>query len=159
MAEFTTNLDVVNHEILITRTFDAPRDLVWKAWTDPKHLIHWWGPNGFTATIHEMDVRTGGVCRFILHGPDGRDYHNKIVYVDVVKPEKIAYRHAGEKEHEAVGFQVTVLFVAEGDTTTLTMRMTFASAEELKRVNDQYGAIEGAKQNIDRLAAYLTKIQ
>lgn len=58
-----------DREIVATRVFDAPRDLVFKMWTDPKHIVHWWGPNGFTNTIHEMDVRPGGVWRFIMHGP------------------------------------------------------------------------------------------
>ena len=67
-------------EIITTRVLDAPRELVWKAWTDPKHVAEWWGPNGFTNTIHEMDVRPDGVWRFIMHGPDGVDYKNEIVF-------------------------------------------------------------------------------
>ena len=63
-----------DREIVATRVFDAPRDLVFRMWTDPAHIVHWWGPNGFTTTIHEMDVRPGGMWRFIMHGPDGVDY-------------------------------------------------------------------------------------
>jgi uncharacterized protein YndB with AHSA1/START domain len=61
----------VDREIITSRVYDAPRELVFKAWTDPKHIARWWGPNGFTTTIHEMDVRPGGAWRFIMHGPDG----------------------------------------------------------------------------------------
>lgn len=81
------NGDTADREIVISRLIHAPRELVFKVWTDPKHVAHWWGPNGFTNTIHEMDVRPGGVWRFIMHGPDGVDYPNKIVYKEVVKPQ------------------------------------------------------------------------
>jgi uncharacterized protein YndB with AHSA1/START domain len=66
----------VDREIITSRVYDAPRELVFKAWTDPKHIARWRGPNGFTTTIHEMDERFGGARRFIMHGPDGVDYKN-----------------------------------------------------------------------------------
>lgn len=72
--------DTADREIVITRVFDAPREQVFDAWTDSEHVSQWWGPNGFTTTTHEMDVRPGGVWRFIMHGPDGVDYKNRIVY-------------------------------------------------------------------------------
>jgi uncharacterized protein YndB with AHSA1/START domain len=64
-----------DRENVTTRVFDAPRELVFRAWTNPKHESQWWGPNGFTNTIHEMDVRPGSVWRFVMHGPDGVDYN------------------------------------------------------------------------------------
>src|SRR3954464_6742963 len=87
-------------EIGITRVFDAPRELVFKMWTDPKHVAQWWGPQGFMTTTYKMDVKAGGVWRFAMHGPDGRDYENQITYVEVVEPERIAYRHGGGKDVE-----------------------------------------------------------
>ena len=60
-------------EIVSIRVFDFPRELVFNAWTDPEHLVHWWGPKGFTNTFHEFDLRPGGIWRFVMHGPDGRD--------------------------------------------------------------------------------------
>jgi uncharacterized protein YndB with AHSA1/START domain len=97
--------------IIFNREFDAPRDLVWQAWTDPKHIVHWWGPNGFTNTIHAMDVRPGGVWRFIMHGPDGTDYPNKIIYREVVKPERLVYDHSGDDNPDDPHvFQVLVTF-------------------------------------------------
>ena len=77
---------LASREIVATRTFDAPRDLVFKMWTDPKHIAQWWGPKGFTTTIYEMDVKPGGVWRFVMHGPVGVDYQNKVVYLEIVKP-------------------------------------------------------------------------
>ena len=121
-------------EIVATRVFDAPRELVFRMWTDPKHIAHWWGPNGFTNTIHEMDVRPGGVWRFVMHGPDGVDYKNKIVYLEIVKPERLVYRHAGEEGTEDVRFHTTVTFLEEGGKTKLTLRMVFESAAGRDRV-------------------------
>src|SRR2546426_6169783 len=80
-----------DREIITTRVLDAPRELVWKAWTDPKHVAEWWGPNGFTNTIQEMDVRPDGVWRFIMHGPDGVDHKNEIIFIEVVELERLVY--------------------------------------------------------------------
>ena len=106
-----------DREIVMTRAFDAPRELVWNAWTDAKHIKQWWGPRGFTTTTHEMDVRPGGVWRFIRHGPDGTDYPNRIVYTEIVKPERLVYTHCGDAGAEDVQFQVTVSFVEEDGET------------------------------------------
>lgn len=76
-------------ELVLTRTFDAPRELVFELWTDPKHLAHWWGPKGFTTTVHEMDVRPGGAWRYSMRGPDGVDYPFNGEFVEVVKLEKL----------------------------------------------------------------------
>jgi len=65
---------VADREITITRVFDAPREMIWDAWTDPEQNVKWWGPRGFTSTIREMDVRPGGVWKSTMHGPDGTDY-------------------------------------------------------------------------------------
>jgi uncharacterized protein YndB with AHSA1/START domain len=78
-----------DREIVAKRLFHAPRELVFKMWTSRKHISNWWGSRGFTTTTHEMDVRPGGTWRFIMHGPDGRDYPKEIVYREIVKPERI----------------------------------------------------------------------
>lgn len=144
-----------DREMTAVRVFDAPRELVWKAWTDPQHIAQWWGPNGFTTTTDVMDVRPGGVWRFVMHGPDGRDYKNKIVYIEVEKPERLAYKHAGDEETEPVNFHVTVTFVEKGGKTELSMRSVFPSAEELARVVKEYKADEGLTQTLNRLREYL----
>ena len=89
MAESETTA-AAEREIRITRVFDAPRELVFEAWTDRDQVVEWWGPHGFTTTIHEMDVRPGGVWRFVMHGPDGTDYNNHVVFEEVVEPERLA---------------------------------------------------------------------
>jgi len=144
--------------IIATRVFDAPRDLVFEAFTDPKHLSRWWGPIGFSTTTHAIAVRPGGVWRFVMHGPDGRDYQNRITYDEVVKPERLVYRHGGGEDVEPVKFQVTVTFEDLGGKTRLTMHMLFASAAERDRVIAEYGADKGLGETLGRLEQYLTTV-
>jgi uncharacterized protein YndB with AHSA1/START domain len=155
------SLDLVSHprSIIGIREFDAPRDLVFSAWTDPKHLAQWWGPNGFTTTTHSFDMRPGGVWRFVMHGPDGRDYQNRITYEDVVPPERIVYRHGGGGEDvEPVQFKTTVTFEDLGAKTRITMRMDFPSAAERDRVIKDYGADKGLVQTMARLADHVSSL-
>ena len=161
-ARNSLDLERDPRSIIGTRVFDASRELVWTAWTDPKHLAQWWGPNGFTTTTHKMEVKAGGVWRFVMHGPDGRDYQNKITFIEVVKPERLVYKHggSGEKEDrglEPVSFHVTVIFTAEGGKTRLDMRSVFPSAKARDYVVESYGAVEGMHQTLARLGEYLAK--
>ena len=156
MAATSSMAESKDRELVFTRMFDAPRDLVWKAWTEPQHVSQWWGPRGFTTTIHEMDVRPGGVWRQTMHGPDGIDYPNECVFADVVKPERISYRLTGGKKGDPVHqLEQTWTFEAQGDKTKVTLRMLFPSAEVLEHVVKTYGAAEGATQTLDRLAEHL----
>ena len=92
-AESSSTAD---REMVLTRLIDAPRELVFAAWTDVKHVSQWWGPRGFTTTTHAREFRVGGVWRFTMHGPDGTDYANRITYTEIVKPERPAYDHGDE---------------------------------------------------------------
>ena len=100
-----------------------------------------------------MSLTLGGVWLFVMHGPDGTDYENKIVYHEVVKPERLVYEHCG-----VVEFQVTVTFEDVDGKTRVTMQSLFSSAEELQRVDKQYGAIKGAGEHITRLGEYLSEV-
>ena len=147
------NSDTTSRELVILRVFNAPRELVWKVWTDPGHIKHWWGPNGFTNTIFQMDVRPGGVWDFIMHGPDGTDYKNKSIYKKVLKYEKLVYDHiSGPK------FQFTATFKDEGKKTLVSIQMLFETAELRDQTVKTFGAAEGLKQNMDKLENYLEKI-
>ena len=75
--------------MVVTRVFDAPRELVWKAWTDPKYVMQWWGPKGFTAPVCQMDFRVGGKSLLCMKAPDGQEYWNAIEYLEIVVHEKI----------------------------------------------------------------------
>lgn len=148
-----------DREIVISRLLDAPREMVWDAWTDPRQVVEWWGPRGFTTTIHEMDVRPGGVWRHTMHGPDGTDYPNKSVFKEVVKPERIVFSHGGgRKGAKGVSFEATWTFEARGQKTLITMRSVFASAEARDHVVKEYGAIEGGKQTLERLEEQLARL-
>lgn len=151
--------EVTDREIIMSRLLNAPRELVWKVWTQPEHLINWWGPNGFTTTSKNMSLTAGGEWRFVMHGPDGRDYQNRIVFTEVKKPELLRYKHAGDEETEPISFEVKISFAAEGRKTRLKMVMTFANAAELSRVEKEYGAIEGGIQHVASLEEYLYKIK
>jgi uncharacterized protein YndB with AHSA1/START domain len=141
-----------DREIVATRVFDAPRDLVFKMWTDREHVARWWGPKGFTNTIYEMDVSPGGVWRFVMHGPDGVDYQNKVVYIEIVKPERLVYSHVSAPQ-----FQMTVTFEEQGAKTKVTARMLFESATLRNNVVKQFGAVEGLNQTLERLGDRLSE--
>jgi uncharacterized protein YndB with AHSA1/START domain len=141
-----------DREIVITRVLDAARELVFDAWTDPQHIAQWWGPNGFTNTIHEMDVRPGGVWRFVMHGPDGVDYNNKVVYIEIARPERLVYSHGGDDDEPA--FHVTVTFAEQGGKTLVTLRSVFATAAERDETL-KFGAVEGGNQTLQRLERHL----
>jgi len=143
--------------IVVTRVFDAPRNLVFETWTDPRHIGRWYGPRGFTLTTHEMDVRPGGVWRFDMHGPDGVDYPNKITYLEIAKPERLVYDH-GDQGTPGY-FRTTVTFAEEGGKTKLTLQNVFPSAEDRNTVVKKYNAIEGANQTLDRLGEQLGTMQ
>jgi uncharacterized protein YndB with AHSA1/START domain len=146
-----TEAGSAKRHIVATRLFDAPRELVWKVWTDPKDIVSWWGPKGFTNTIQEMDVRPGGTWRLVMHGPDGTDYPNESVYVEVVKPQLLVYDHVSHPH-----FRFCATFIAEGDQTRVTVRMLFPSAELLDKTAKAFGAVEGLGQTLDRLADHLS---
>jgi uncharacterized protein YndB with AHSA1/START domain len=148
--------DTANREIIQTRTYDAPRELVYQAFTDPQHVPHWYGPNGFTITMHEMDVREGGKWRFIMHGPDGTDWDNLITYTKIVKPERLEYLH-GASDEDPAHFNVIVTFEQKGNQTLLTMTSLFPTAEARAAVVS-FGAIELGQQTLARLAEHLTKM-
>lgn len=156
-----SNLDLEQdpRSIIGTRLLDAPRKLVFAAWTDPKHLAQWWGPNGFTTTTHAFDFRPGGVWRFVMHGPDGRDYQNRITFDEIAPPERIVYRHAGGDDVEPVQFTQTVTFEDIGNgQTRLTWHGRFPSAEERARVIKEYGADKGLVETMARLVDYVASM-
>src|SRR5260370_27201709 len=130
--------DTASRELVVSRIIDAPRELVYEAWTDPKHLAQWWGPNGFSATMHSFEFRPGGIWRFVMHGPDGRDYQNRITWDEIAAPERLVYRHGGDADVEPVQFRTTVTFEAAGGKTQLALRPLFPSAQGRHRPGGAY---------------------
>jgi uncharacterized protein YndB with AHSA1/START domain len=153
LEEMIAPASKVKREIVTTRTFDAPREVVFDAWTLPEHVAKWYGPTGFTLTTHQMDVKPGGQWNFIMHGPDGTDYDTKVVYMEVARPERLVYAHVVEPY-----FESTVTFEAEGGKTKLTMTGVFLSAEELEHAVKVYHADEGGRQTLARLAEFVSSL-
>ena len=140
----------------LDQLLDAPRELVWEVFTQPAHLAHWWGPDGFTITTHSHKVALGGHWDFVMHGPDGRDYDNIVKYHEVVKPERLVYSHGEPGDPDM--FHVTINFAVEGDKTRLVMHSRFPSIAARDLVIREFGAVEGGRQTLGRLAAYLTAL-
>jgi uncharacterized protein YndB with AHSA1/START domain len=150
LEEFLTKSIDPNRTLLVTRVINAPRELVWEAWTNPEHIKHWWGPSGFTNTIYKMDVKEGGDWEFTMHAPDGRNFDNTNTFKTIIKNEKLILVHVQEPV-----FSMEVWFVPQGDKTMITIRNYFQSVEVLQRAIKEFGAEEGLKQNIERLANYV----
>lgn len=151
--------DTSDREIVLSRSFAAPRELVFAVWTDPQHVGSWWGPAGFTTTIHTMDVRPGGMWTYTMHGPDGTDYENWVRYLVVDRPSRLVYDHGGAGATADISFQVTVDFTATPDGTTVTMRSLFPTAAMRDLVVQRYGAIEGGRQHLARLGEHVAAVQ
>lgn len=151
MANVVPSTDITDRSIVITRTLNAPCDLVFRAWTEVDHLTHWFGPKDFRITSHTIAIEPGGTWRFIMHGPDGTDYPNRIVFLDIVPGKRITY-HQDDDNDASEGFDVTITFEARGSATHLTMALVFPSVEACRTVIEVYGAIEGGEQTLDRLA-------
>jgi uncharacterized protein YndB with AHSA1/START domain len=144
---------VTDRQLVVMRMFEGvPAETVFDAFTDEEHIGEWFGPDGFTLTIHEMDVRPGGHWRFVMHGPDGTDYDNHVVYERVERPELLTYQHGGAGQDP---FDVTVTFDEFMGSCVLTLRSVFVSAEERDRLVVEVGALEGGNQTLGRLEAYL----
>jgi uncharacterized protein YndB with AHSA1/START domain len=139
--------EVTDLDIIITRVVNAPRELVFEAWTDPKHLDKWWGPIGFTNETHEFEFKVGGKWKFTMKSEWG-DFPQTITYEEITIPSQLRYVHEGI-------FSSVVTFAETDGKTTVVMRNTFPTKEGLKEVVEKYGAVEGGKQTIEKLDAYV----
>ena len=139
---------LADREIVSTRVVGAPRDRVFRAFADPEELARWWGPKGFTNTFHEFDMRPGGTWRFVMRGPDGKDYKNKSVFREIVKPERIVFEHVSGPHYE-----MTVTLADQGGRTGIRWRMLFSTAELCERI--KMFAMDANEENFDRLEASL----
>jgi len=143
-------------ELVLTRVIDAPRELVFKAWTDPKHVAQWWGPRGFSNPVCELDLRPGGAIRIHMRGPDGTVYPMTGVYQEIVEPERLVFTSAAldEKGHPMFEVLTTVTFAEQGGKTKQTMR---ARVIKITPQAAPYiaGMEQGWTQSLERLTAYV----
>ncbi|SEG76899.1 Uncharacterized conserved protein YndB, AHSA1/START domain [Thermomonospora echinospora] len=158
MGSETTTVTTEGTELVMERVFNAPRELVWAAFTEAEHVRRWWGPKGTTVTVVEMDVRPGGTWRYVTHGPDGQDAPFKGEYLEVVPNERIVRTFVFDVEpfndHSAVE---TLTFEDLGGRTKVSTRSRYSSREALDGALAA-GMEQGATETYDRLADILTEL-
>lgn len=144
-----------SQEVIITRIFDAPRELVWKALTDPKLIPQWWGPRRYTTTVNKMDVRPGGVWRFVQRDSTGNEYAFNGVYREIVPPKRLVYTFVFEPMpgHESLE---TVTLEEQNGKTKATNKVLFQTVEDRDGMLKS-GMEEGAAESMDRMADLLSK--
>lgn len=148
----------LDREIVLSRVIDAPRELVFAAWSDPKHLQQWFGPKGFKIETREIDVREGGLWRFDMIGPDGTVYPNRMRFRRIEKPRLIEADHGADADEDAGMFRFTITFDAHRDKTVLTMRQLHPTAAQRETVIG-FGAVELGYQTLDKLAQHVAAIK
>ena len=145
-------------ELVITRVFDAPRRLVFRMWTDPKHVAQWWGPNGFTNPVCDMDPRPGGAIRIVMRAPDGAEHPMIGTFREVMEPERLVFTNIAvdENGNHLLEGRTTVTFAEHGGKTRLTLQ-TRAVGLVARAVGMIEGMEAGWTQSIDRLAAHVAR--
>lgn len=140
-------------EMRTVTTFNASAALMWTVWTEPEHLVNWWGPNGFKTTIHQMDFQEGGEWRLTLHGPDGTDFANRSIFKNIEPFKEIVFEHFNPH------FITTVIFEPVDDETIVDWTLLFDTAEMHDIIVKTHKADKGQQENLDKLEAYLKKLR
>lgn len=158
LLEILPELQEDERTIVSTRVFDAPRNMVYEAFADPKQVAEWWGPHGFSTTVLKMDLRPGGKWSIVMHGPDGTNYPNEMTFTDVVPNERVEMDLVGGKEGAAsVYMHKTITWLDEGGGTRLTLRNQFGSRELRDDNVRTYGSVQGARDLFERLTKFLAE--
>jgi uncharacterized protein YndB with AHSA1/START domain len=151
-------------ELIITRNFNAPRALVWKAWTDPEHFMRWWGPKDFTSPVCKIDLRVNGKYLYSMQGPDGQIFWSTGVFLEIIEPEKLVFTdnfadengnvvsasEHGLGDYPAVEFIITILLEEENNTTKLTLKHEGLPEGEMTEMT-----AAGWNESFDKLAFVL----
>ena len=148
-----------DREVVFSRVFAASREVLWTAWSDPRHLHRWFGPTGFTTTTHEFAFVPGGVWRFVMHAPDGTDVPNRIVFRELQRPDRLVYDNGWDLPGSPVDFTVVVTFVAVDGGTRLSIHMTFPGVDAMRTAVERYGVLDGGTQTLERIEAYLRGVR
>lgn len=147
-----------DREIVLSKVFEAPRELVFRAWTEREHFARWFGPRGYRIVMHEHDMRVGGRLRFDMIGPDGTLYTNRMEFLEITHPERLIFEHGADKDDDAHKFRVTVTFDSQSDgKTVVTLRQLHPSKAQ-RDAGIGFGAVELGYQTLDKLGAHLREI-
>lgn len=158
MSKFQVIAEPGKQEIVLTRIFDAPRELVFRTYTDPATISEWWGPSSMTTTVDRMEVQKGGVWRYVQRESNGTEHAHNGVYHEVVAPERLVNTYEYEGFPGAVGLVTTTFEELPGGGTKLTEVTLYPSVEAREGVL-QSGMTEGARELFDRLEAFMAKLQ
>ena len=146
-----------DREVVISRVVDAPRELVFEAFTAVRHLSQWWGPEGFTTTTRSFEFREGGEWDFVMRGPDGTEYQEWISWTEIIPSDRIALLH-GETHADPHAFESTITFADAGGATRIEMRTVFPTKDLRDEAVKKYHAVEAGQQTLGKLALYVTEI-
>ena len=149
----------LDREIVLVHVLDAPRDAVFAAWTDADDFCQWFGPDGFTCTVREMDVRNGGRARFDMTSGDGTVYTNRFDYLEIVPSERLVMDHGSDTDDDPGRFRVTITFDEQADKKTVVTMRQLHPTKEQRLAGIGFGAVEIGNTTIDSLADYLRKIR
>lgn len=139
-------------ELVLQRELPFKRELIWKAMTEPDHVNRWWGPDGFRNERVSMDFRVGGSWTFDMVGPDGTRYPNHSVFKEITPPSRLVYDHG---DGQRIWFEASITLQEAGSGTLLILRQLYPSKESRDEVIEKFGAVEGGKQHLAKLEAYL----
>lgn len=154
-AELNWSLD---REIVIARVYEAPRELVFRMWTEREHISRWFGPRGFDCETFEMEPRVGGRWRFVMKAPDGTVYSNRIEYVEITPPERLVFDHGSDEDHDPNRFRVTVTFDEQSNKKTVVTLRQLHPTKARRDVVIGFGAVEYGFQTMDKLAEHLRTV-
>lgn len=146
--------DTKDREVVLQRQLPFKRELVWKALTDPEHVNNWWGPDGFKNVEVSLDLREGGTWSYVMVGPDGTRYPNRVYFKSIIALSKLVFDHGDDK---SVWFETTVTLEEKDGGTLYTQRQVFPDKASRDLVVEKYGAIEGGKQHLAKMEAYIRK--
>ena len=142
-----------NRELRDVKLLNSSIDLVWEVWTNPEHIVNWWGPKGFTNTIHKMDFREGGEWKFTMHSADGKGFANRSIFKEIIPHKKIVFEHFNPH------FITTVIFESRGKETIIDWSLLFDTAEMREIIVKIHKADEGQKENFEKLEIYLSSLR
>jgi uncharacterized protein YndB with AHSA1/START domain len=148
----------LEREIVLSRVYDAPRELVWKMWTEEKHVSQWFGPKGFTTTTEEHDARVGGRWRFVMVAPDGTRFDNRVVFLEVKPYERLVFDHGKDKDEDPTKFRVTITFDEQSDKKTVVTLRQLHPTKAQRDAGIGFGAVELGYQTLEKLAEHLGRI-